>query len=216
MLKASVKKHTLEFKRASGTSRGVLTTKDSWIIDLWDDEQPNVVGKGEASIIKTLNPEWNDYYEAKLDEICSRIHETNLDDLKDYPSIRFGLEMAMKDLKNGGSQVYFDNSFTSGKDSILINGLIWMGSEEFMLEQLEEKYNAGFGCIKMKIGAIDFNTELKILESIRKRFDKDKIELRVDANGAFSPEDAIEKLNALSAFHLHSIELSLYWVYQQM
>ena len=206
MLKASFKKHTLEFKRPSGTSRGILTTKDSWIIKVWDDENPNQKGTGEASIIKTLNPEWNEEYEKKLENFCNEIDTLKLEDLNDYPSIRFGLEMALFDLKNGGNEQYFDNHFSQGKDSILINGLIWMGSEEFMLEQLQQKLELGFKCIKMKIGAIDFEAELGILKSIRKKFDKNQIELRVDANGAFSPEDALDKLHALSVFDLHSIE----------
>ena len=190
MLKASFHKHTLSFKRPSGTSRGVLNTKDSWIIEVWNEQLPNIKGMGEASIIKTLSPEWSEGYESVIKETCENIDAIDLDKLIDFPSIRFAIEMALIDLHNGGRQEYFDNAFTKGEDSILINGLIWMGEPKFMLEQIEQKINEGFGCIKMKIGAIDFQSEMDILSAIRKRFSKSDIELRVDANGAFSAEEA--------------------------
>jgi o-succinylbenzoate synthase len=209
MLQTKIHKHTLIFKQASGTSRGVLHTKNSWIIELFDDANPTVIGKGEASIIENLSPDWNANYENQLQEICKNVNEhiaSNFSKIHDFPSIRFALESALLDLKNGGKEIYFPSEFTEGKKSISINGLIWMGSKEFMEQQIREKIEAGYSCIKLKIGAIDFETELDLLKSIRAKFSKTEIELRVDANGAFSLEDAPKKLDLLSKFDLHSIE----------
>jgi len=100
----------------------------------------------------------------------------------------------------------FPSEFTKGEKSIPINGLVWMGTKEFMKIQIKEKISSGFSCIKMKIGAIDFDTELELLTSIRKEFSSKDIELRVDANGAFTPKEALEKLKHLSALEIHSIE----------
>ena len=142
-------------------------------------------------------------YESKLDAVCQnpKLFINDLSLLSDFPSIRFGLEMAYLDLKNGGGQSYF-GSF----ENIKINGLIWMGDPDFMMTQLEQKLEEGWQCIKVKIGAIDFDDEIKILQSIRNRFGKNKLELRVDANGAFTKNDVKEKLEQLSKFDLHSIE----------
>jgi len=209
MLIAKINKHELIFKTPSGTSRGVLHTKNSWIISLFDDVNPTIIGKGEASIIENLSPDWNDDYEKNLEEICQNINQyiaNDFDDLKKFPSIKFALESALLDLKNGGKEIYFPSEFTDEKKSIAINGLIWMGSKEFMQVQIKEKIESGYTCIKLKIGAIDFDTELELLKSIRQKFSKNEIELRVDANGAFSPNDAMKKLEQLSKFDLHSIE----------
>ncbi len=209
MFKASLQKHTLNFKRASGTSRGVLTQKDSWFIKLWEEENPNITGIGEASIIKTLSPEWNDFYEEKLEDIINNVNiyiNKRLDDLESFPSIYFALETALKDLKMGGKGILFPSDFTHNNTPISINGLIWMGSKTYMLDQIKQKISEGFSCIKLKIGAIDFNTELEILEFIRKHYTNKEIEIRVDANGAFSPNEALKKLEQLAEFDLHSIE----------
>lgn len=209
-MKASFSKQTFNFKRPSGTSRGILTEKHSWFIELWDQKNPSVRGIGECSIIPGLSPDFKDFqsYESKVREVCENSsHYINSPELlQDWPSILFGLETAVLDLKNGGNKIIFQNDFTSGKRKIPINGLIWMGDEIFMREQIEQKLVEGFTCLKMKIGAIDFQKELKILGSIRSRFSLDEIELRVDANGAFSPNEALNKLNQLSEFELHSIE----------
>lgn len=209
MLQTKIHKHTLIFRQASGTSRGVLHTKNSWIIELFDDANPSIIGKGEASIIENLSPDWNNDYEIQLTEICKNVNEhvaTNFSKIYEFPSIRFALESALLDLKNGGKEIYFPSEFTEGKKSISINGLIWMGSKEFMEHQIKEKIEEGYSCIKLKIGAIDFETELELLKSIRAKFSKSEMELRVDANGAFSVEDAPKKLDQLAKFDLHSIE----------
>ena len=209
MLKADYIHYPLKFKRPSGTSRGVLTQKDSWFIRLWDDNNPDIVGIGECSIIQGLSPDDRDGYEEKIKEVCNQIDDFWYyleEGLKEWPSIYFGLETAFLDFKSKGSKLLFPSDFANGNDRIPINGLIWMGESSFMKEQIEQKLESGFNCIKMKIGAIDFNGELKLLESIRNDFGPDQIELRVDANGAFQPEIALERLTALSKFDLHSIE----------
>lgn len=223
MLKASLEKYTLDFKRPSGTSRGFLTQKDSWFIRIWDSEKPEIVGIGEASIIKTLSPDWNQSYVGFLTEVVNNINEfikTLSDTTKDhnhpdsdkmimlsnYPSIYLAVETALLDLKHGGTKVIFPSDFVSKQAPIKINGLIWMGSKEYMLEQIKEKLAAGFDCIKLKIGAIDFQKELDLLAFIRSKYTADQIELRVDANGAFSHEEALHKLDALAKYDIHSIE----------
>ena len=208
MLKATVEKVTLNFKRPAGTSRGVLHSKDSWIIKVWDDKNPVIKGVGEASIIKSLNPEWSDDYEDQLNAVVENISDyaQKPDKLSEFPSIKFAIETALLDLKNGGRQLYFDTAFTRGNANIVINGLIWMGEKELMLEQIDQKLKAGFKCIKLKIGAIDFDEELEMLDYIRSYHNAEELELRVDANGAFSAEDAMSKLEKLSRFNLHSIE----------
>lgn len=209
MLKTSVHKHTLNFKRPSGTSRGVLTDKDSWIVEIWEKNNPSVKGIGEISIIKSLSPEWNEEYPAFIEETLEQINDLDfpfLTSLTAYPSLRFGLESAYRDLMNGGQQIYYPNKFSRGEDSILINGLIWMGNKNEMMEQIEAKLKDGFHCIKMKIGAINFEEECALLEYIRSQYSLEQIELRVDANGAFNADDAMDKLSRLSEFHLHSIE----------
>ena len=156
MLQTKIHKHTLTFKQPSGTSRGVLHTKNSWIISLFDDANPSLIGKGEASIIENLSPDWNSDYEKNLEKICANIDhhaKNNFEELKEFPSIRFALESALLDLKNGGKEIYFPSEFTEGKKSIVINGLIWMGSKEFMQEQIKEKIESGYSCIKLKIGS---------------------------------------------------------------
>jgi len=203
-LKASFYKKTFHFKRPSGTSRGVLTEKHAWFVEVWQNENPSLKGIGECSIIPGLSPDFidDDTYERKLKSVCENLNE----DTTDWPSIRFGVETALLDLKNGGKGILFHNSFTARNSRIPINGLIWMGTEEFMREQIAEKLEQGFTTIKMKIGAIDFEAEFKLLQAIRKEYSSEQITLRVDANGAFEPEECLEKLNSLASLDIHSIE----------
>ena len=209
MLNASYHKHILTFNFPAGTSRGVLTEKSSWIIKLNDPANPDVVGTGECSIINDLSPDPNQGYEAMLDKMCSnpaQFLSFSEPELDRFPSIRFGLEMAWQDLRQGGSGLLYKSEFTEGNMGIPINGLIWMGSKENMLQQVRKRVDEGFQCIKMKIGAMDFEDEIDLLSAIRKEFSADAIQLRVDANGAFEPSEALEKLKRLSDFNLHSIE----------
>jgi o-succinylbenzoate synthase len=209
MYKASVEKYVLDFKRPSGTSRGVLTQKDSWFIRIWETKNPAIVGIGEASIIQNLSPEWNENYEDFLEVVVKNINEYvngGCEALLAYPSIYFAIETALLDLKNGGVGVIFPSDFVTNQAPISINGLIWMGSKDFMLDQINQKIGEGYSCLKLKIGAIDFSSELDLLAFIRSKFSKDQLELRVDANGAFSPKNALNQLNELAQFDLHSIE----------
>ncbi len=217
--RASFQKQTFLFKQPSGTSRGVLTEKHAWFISLSElntnysvtrYSEPVEESLGECSVIPGLSPDFEDFvsYETKLKEICDNINYyiENLSELEPYPSILFGLETALLGMKSQNEKLLFDTPFTRGEVGISINGLIWMGSKEFMLQQIEDKLQAGFTCLKLKIGALDFETELDVLASIRKRYTASDIELRVDANGAFSTSDVLDKLERLSKFQLHSIE----------
>lgn len=204
MKQLSYSKKTFHFKRPSGTSRGVLTEKHAWILEVRSSENPSIVGRGECSVIPGLSPDFDSFlaYEQQLDRLCDNINEP----LDAYPSIKFGLECALLDLKNGGKSVYFNNAFSEGKRRIPINGLIWMGDEAFMQEQIQQKIEEGFTTIKLKIGAIDFRKERALLARIRAQYAAEEIVLRVDANGAFSPAESMEKLKSLADLEIHSIE----------
>jgi o-succinylbenzoate synthase len=206
----SIQHNIFHFKNPSGTSRGVLTEKHAWFISLWDEENPSVKGVGECSIIAGLSPDYvsNEHYEAAIHDFCKDYctSKTFPSTLNDFPSIKFGIETAVLDLKNGGKGLIFENDFSINSKKLPINGLIWMGDQAFMEEQIEQKLTEGFSTLKMKVGAIDFEKEISILASIRSRFSKDEITLRVDANGAFSKKDALSKLTELAKLDLHSIE----------
>jgi len=204
-MKASFKKYMLQFKQASGTSRGVYTTRDSWFIFLTDGTS---TGIGECAPLPDLSIDVISRMSSKLSQVCEQIDYfvQSPEEVREWPSIQFGIEMALLDLKNGGRQILFQSDFTEGKQGILINGLIWMGTPEFMTQQIKAKLDAGFHCLKMKIGAIDFETELEILKSIRKEFPANEITLRVDANCAYTFQTALENLKRLADLQIHSIE----------
>ena len=204
-MKASFKKYTLHFKHASGTSRGVYNTRDSWFIFLTNGIH---TGIGECAPLPQLSLESLTKMSSKLLHVCEEIEFFCAfpEELNAWPSIRFGLETALLDLKNGGNQQLFPSAFTRGERGIPINGLIWMGTPEFMKQQIRSKLEAGFRCIKMKIGALDFETEFELLKAIRSEFSPEEITLRVDANGAYSLKTALENLKRLSDLQIHSIE----------
>ncbi|MCF8309477.1 MAG: o-succinylbenzoate synthase, partial [Bacteroidales bacterium] len=207
MLKARWFKHTLNFKKPAGTSRGVLHQKDSWFIILEDLTQPGKKGVGECGLLRGLSIDDRPGYEQKLNQLCENINEPGIsEDLYEWPSIQFGLEMALKDLHTQPPMILFPSPFTKGEKAMDINGLIWMGEKDFMFSQIERKIDEGFDCIKMKIGAIDWEEELSLLKYIRKSFPPEQIELRVDANGAFAAEDAPKRLQELAELKIHSIE----------
>ncbi len=206
MITANYHKHILEFKRPSGTSRGVLKTKETWFISIKDGTNQGI---GECGILRTLSIDDRSDYEDKLKWTCEHIHlgvDKLWEELVEFPSIQFGVEMAFKSLESDSMYMLFPSKFTNSEDFISINGLIWMGDKGFMREQIIDKLDQGFNCIKMKIGAIDFETELNLLAYIRSIFPPEQIELRVDANGAFEPENTLDILNRLSIYDLHSIE----------
>lgn len=198
---------TLHFKQPAGTSRGVYTTRKIWYVAI-KDKSTGRCGVGECAPLPVLSCDDIPEYEDVLHKVCKRFEQDdclNKEALRNYPSMLFGLETALQHL-NAGNLRLWNTPFSRGEAGIPINGLIWMGNYEKMFEQIEVKMKNGFRCIKLKIGAINFDDELKLIEHIRERFSADEIELRVDANGAFAFKDALHKLKQLSAFHLHSIE----------
>ncbi len=205
-MKATYQKYILNFKNPSGTSRGVLNTKETWFLIV---EQEDKKGIGECGILRGLSADDRPDYEEKLTWTCQNIHlgkDKLWEQLIEFPSIQFGVEMAFESLASSNPFLLFPSEFTEGKKTISINGLIWMGEPQFMKQQIEEKLAQGFNCIKLKIGAIDFQKELDLLHYIRANFDEKSIEIRVDVNGAFNKMEALNKLNQLSGFELHSIE----------
>jgi len=207
MLKASYLPYIFKFNFPGGTSRGILTEKPSWHIKLWHSECPEIFGTGEVSIIPGLSPELPKNIIETLKKLVDNPDNfINNFDLTNYPALKFGIETALLDLKNGGRKILFPSEFTEGKKGISINGLIWMGKKDEMLTRLKEKVKQGFTCIKIKVGAIDFQHELELLKYIRDTFSANDVEIRVDANGAFSPNEALEKLEKLNKYKLHSIE----------
>lgn len=198
----------LHFKQPAGTSRGSYTTRDVWYLHLTSDKYPDRVGIGECAPLPKLSCDDMQGYESILARICSEVTEQggfSVESLRDYPSILFGLETAFRHLERGCFELW-DTPFSRGEVGIPINGLIWMGDYKKMLEQIEAKMAVGFRCIKLKIGAINFEEELALLRFIRSHFSAKEVELRVDANGAFAPADAMEKLKRLAELDLHSIE----------
>ncbi|HLF51868.1 o-succinylbenzoate synthase [Flavobacterium sp.] len=205
-MKATYHKYILHFKIPSGTSRGVLTEKETWFIVL---EKEGKKGIGECGILRTLSIDDRPDYEEKLQWTCDHIHlgkDTLWEALIEFPSIQFGVEMAFQSLASKTPFLLFPSDFTKGEKSIPINGLVWMGEPAFMKQQIEEKLAQGFHCIKLKIGAIDFDKELQLLHFIRQNFTPEQVEIRVDANGAFNPSVTLIKLNQLSEYKIHSIE----------
>jgi len=208
-MKAEFFPYQLQFNFAAGTSRGVLHEKETWFISLWNEENPSVKGWGECAVFRGLSLDDRDDYAEMLQKVCAdpdHYAAENSELLADWPSIRFGLETALLDLKQGGKRILYPSSFTRGEDVIPINGLVWMGRKEDMLSGIHQKLKSGFRCIKLKIGAIDFKSELSLLQAIRIEFSQDDVEIRVDANGAFPATEALEKLKWLSDFQIHSIE----------
>ncbi len=205
-MKATYHKYILNFKKPSGTSRGIMTEKETWFIIL---EKNGKKGIGECGLLKGLSIDDRPDYETKLEWVCNNIHlgeDVLWESLLEFPSIQFGVEMSFQSLQSENPFLLFPSAFTNGQKSIAINGLVWMGNQDEMLLQIQEKIATGFSCVKLKIGAIDFYKELALLRFIRQNFSPNQIEIRVDANGAFDTINTLDKLNQLSEFKLHSIE----------
>ena len=207
MLQARYAPYRLLFKEPGGTSRGIMTHKDCFFVQLWDTAHPSQVGWGECALFRGLGSDDDEAYEQVLAHACRTVGELPFDQflaqLSDWTSIKFGFETAWQALHNWCD---YPSQFAQGMHPITINGLVWMGDKPTMLRRIEEKLEAGFRCVKLKIGAIDFEAELDLLRTVRRRFSRHEIELRVDANGAFAPHEAMRKLEALAPFDLHSIE----------
>ncbi len=201
-------KKLFHFKQPAITSRGVYTVHQSYYIRI---EQNGVVGVGECSVLPDLScdamPDAD--YEAVLSNACTLLRTTGeipYRELHRFPSILFGMETAMLQLCAKGSLALSNTPFARGEAGIPINGLVWMGTPEEMSVRIEEKLRAGFHCVKLKIGAIDWAKEIELIRYIRDRFTKEEIELRVDANGGFTPENAMARLEELAKYDIHSIE----------
>lgn len=218
-LKADYLKYTLHFRFEAGTSRGTLTDRTIYLIRLCDDDDASVIGYGECGPLRGLSYDDRPDYEEQLKQYCQEFNALDLQLFSwnvpivlnqvigpEFPSILFGFEMAMLDFLAGGRRLLYKTEFTEGERGLPINGLVWMGSAPFMREQIEEKLKAGYTTLKLKIGAIDFEQECALLAMIRERFSPEQITIRVDANGAFLPGEAMAKLERLATYGLHSIE----------
>lgn len=224
MLHASVHKQVFQFAFNVRTSRGPMRDKTSWFIRIWDDAKPEIYGLGECGPLPFLSKELSPEFESILTGIVADFNEkkislpTKLNDVnalnhyfysnkisKNFSSITFALETALLDLANGGSRLVFKNKFTEQKP-IPINGLVWMGGLDFMLQQVEIKIRDGFRCVKLKVGGLDFDKECDVLQYIRRKYFRDNIEIRLDANGAFKKDEALQKIQQLKRFQVHSIE----------
>lgn len=211
MRKITIISKILHFLQPAETSRGVYKTRQSFYISLTSDEEPGVVGIGECVTLPDLScdamPEKE--YENKLRAFCNDYERTGIIDyeaMRNYPSMLFGLETAVAQLGSKGSLNFFDTPFGRGKEGIPINGLVWMGTFDEMFQRLETKLKQGFHCVKLKIGAINFERELDLIRHIRQSFSAKDVELRVDANGGFSPKEALSRLEALAKYDIYSIE----------
>jgi o-succinylbenzoate synthase len=210
MLQIRYVKHDLIFKKPAITSRGSLHSKPSWIFLLEDDNFGGKIFHGEVSIIPGLSSDDTVNLDKLLSAICSSVN-TSQDlkhdfDLIEFPAVEFGYEMLVRDYQAKQEKILFASDFIEGVSGIPVNGLIWMGDKKFMFDQIKDKLEAGWRCIKLKIGGLEFEDEINLLKYIRTHFSKTELELRLDANGAFKPPEALEKLRVLSEFGIHSIE----------
>ena len=211
MYQVKLSSRTLHFIQPAGTSRGVYTTRQSYYVTLSDDNAPGIVGIGECATLPDLScdamppKEYERILKGFCDDLCQS-GKIDKEAMRPYPSMLFGLETAKRQLDNGGGIDLFNTPFGRGEEGITINGLIWMGTFDEMFQRLEAKLKAGFHCVKLKIGAIDFEKELRLIQHIRQHFSRKEVELRVDANGGFTPDNAMQRLEALAKYDIHSIE----------
>jgi o-succinylbenzoate synthase len=214
-LQASFSKRVFTFNFKARTSRGLMKDKTSWFLEVKDDDAPETTGIGECGPLPGLSPELDAGYEETLARIVDKVNAGRFNPGNpaavlamipaQYPSILFGFETALLDFANGGKHLIFDNDFVKG-EPISINGLIWMGDMDFMMDQINKKIAEGFKCLKLKVGGLDFDKECDILDYIRKKYFRKEITIRLDANGAFKTDDVLYKLEELSKFEIHSIE----------
>ena len=211
MYQVKLSSRILHFIQPAGTSRGVYTTRQSYYVTLSDDNVPGIVGIGECATLPDLScdamppKEYERILKGFCDDLCQS-GKIDKEAMRPYPSMLFGLETAKRQLDNGGGIDLFNTPFGRGEEGITINGLIWMGTFDEMFQRLEAKLKAGFHCVKLKIGAINFEKELRLIQHIRQHFSRKEVELRVDANGGFTPDNAMQRLEALAKYDIHSIE----------
>ncbi|MBB4602813.1 o-succinylbenzoate synthase [Hymenobacter luteus] len=216
MLQLRLSRRVLQFNFPARTSRGAITEHVAHYLHLHDSAQPHLEGVGEAAPLAGLSPDHRPDFEATLEGFVREFNRRQLRELlpqeatelvsPEWPALRFALEAATLDLQKGATHCLYQNAFSRGEAGIPINGLIWMGDPAFMREQIEKKLTEGYTCLKLKIGGLDFATELELLREIRAVAGPERLTLRVDANGAFTPQEALPKLEQLARFSLHSIE----------
>jgi O-succinylbenzoate synthase len=209
MIKARSELIDFKFQRPATTSRGIYTSKKVHFIILYHSDDPSIAGIGECSLFPGLSYDDVKGFKTRLAQTIERINQGDHftdNTLTDWPSINFALETAWKDIRANGSKLLFPSGFTEGKDSIWINGLIWMSDKNEMIRQIRQRLNDGFTCLKLKIGALDLREEIEVLKFIREHCTAEELEIRVDANGAFTRSEALEVLKILSEYHLHSVE----------
>lgn len=205
-MKAAYCRHILRFYAPAITSRATMQTKETYFVKIWDEQAPEIYGIGECALFRGLSTDDTPEYESTLADFCRNINTIKQSDLDRFSSIKFGIETAIKDLNQGGKRIIFVTPWSKGKSEIQINGLVWMGSFDEMYKRINNKIKAGFHCLKLKVGGIDFSKELELLKFIRSCFDAKQLELRLDANGAFTCDNAIARLNELAKYDIHSIE----------
>ena len=208
MLHAIYVKYLLHLTFPAGTSRGILRQKETWFIKIWNSENPHIFGIGECALFRGLSSDDHNEYESVIKNCCKNIQKyaQNQDELIDFPSIKFGIETALLDLKNGGFQMLYPSAFTNGITGIPLNGLIWMGDVGYMNQQIKEKLNAGFRCLKFKVGALHLHEEMLMLQAIRKEYKVNDLEIRLDANGSFNKSNVYDALTKFAELNIHSIE----------
>lgn len=198
--------YILKFKEPAGTSRGIMTEKPTFLLKVWDERNPEVFGIGEASVFPGLSPEADGRYGFKLMELVANVALGRDTDLSRHSSIQLGLEQALRDFASGGRGIYAPSPFTRGDTELTINGLVWMGSVAEMAERAAMKVEQGFRCLKFKIGARDWEEELEMIRAVRSMYSASELTVRVDANGAFRPDETLRKLDSLARFDIHSVE----------
>lgn len=205
MITAAVKPYTLIFSRPAGTSRGVYQTRRSWYIVLRSEDR---IGIGECAPLPNLSCDDIPNYQERIEHLCGLINAgvgVDFEELRLYPSILFGFETALRDMV-ADNHILWKTPFSGGEAGMPINGLIWMGKHDYMLDQIDAKVQQGFKCLKLKVGAIDFEQELSLVQHIRERYASSELEIRLDANGGFSPDEVLSRLDRFSKYHIHSIE----------
>lgn len=205
MLVASYARYLLDFHFVARTSREVMTTKETFLLRLRDTATGRV-GTGECSLFRGLSADDRPDYESRLADMCKAISAGDAPDISDSSSLRFGYETAVADLRNGGCGLPFPSDFTDGNTALPINGLVWMDDVATMMNNARQKVADGFRCVKLKIGRYDFADELRIVEMLRRAYGPEKLEIRLDANGAYSVDEAIANLRRIEPLDIHSVE----------
>lgn len=201
--------HRLKFRFPAGTSRGVYLTRDILVLELVDTVT-GAFGFGECAPLPDLSIDAAPMEVLERRLLAAALHSIrhggpDAEALRGHPSVLFALETAWRHLRTGSPALY-ETAFSKGAAGIPINGLVWMGTFEEMRARIDAKLSEGFTCLKLKIGAIDFEDEFELLRRIRRRWSPEDLVVRVDANGGFTPGEAMAKLDRLATLGLHSIE----------